>query len=140
MANPDCSSASSIKTDRETFFAKIFGATTNDKLNKILNDAREIAISTEYADRMARWAWWDNFWKKCFRTFSTSRCWWRTPFVPGLGKLMLAYTAYQLTEKWSRASSIWPKVILAEAAEQTLNVRGRAGPVRRIGAGRCDRH
>lgn len=29
-------------------------------LNKILNDAREIAISTSYVDRMARWAWWDN--------------------------------------------------------------------------------
>lgn len=66
------------------------------KLNKILNDAREIAVSTADTDSKARWAWWDNF-KKILSDIFNVALLIATPFVPGLGELMLAYTAYQLT-------------------------------------------
>lgn len=66
------------------------------KLNKILNDAREIAVSTADTDSKARWAWWDNF-KKILSDIFNVALLIATPFVPGLGELMMAYTAYQLT-------------------------------------------
>lgn len=66
------------------------------KINKIINDAQEIAVPTAKADREARWAWWDNFTKMLSDIFNAALLV-ITPFVPGLGELMLAYTAYQLT-------------------------------------------
>jgi hypothetical protein len=66
------------------------------KVNKIINDAREIAVSTAKADDDERWAWWDNF-KKMLSDIFNAALLVLTPFVPGLGELMLAYTAYQLT-------------------------------------------
>ena len=66
------------------------------KVNKIVNDAREIAVSTAKADDDERWAWWDNF-KKMLSDIFNAALLVLTPFVPGLGELMLAYTAYQLT-------------------------------------------
>lgn len=68
------------------------------KLNKIINDAEEIALSTASTDRAARWAWWDNFRKMLSDIFNAALLV-LTPFVPGLGELMLAYTAYQLASE-----------------------------------------
>lgn len=66
------------------------------KVSKMINDAREIAVSTAMADAQARWAWWDNF-KKMLSDIFNAALLVLTPMVPGLGELMLAYTAYQLT-------------------------------------------
>ncbi|RON16929.1 NEL-type E3 ubiquitin ligase domain-containing protein [Pseudomonas frederiksbergensis] len=66
------------------------------KLNKILNDARVIAVSTADTDTQQRWAWWDNFKKIVSDIFNVALLV-AAPFVPGLGELMMAYTAYQLT-------------------------------------------
>ncbi|MHC8368384.1 NEL-type E3 ubiquitin ligase domain-containing protein [Pseudomonas sp. ZT5P21] len=66
------------------------------KVSKIINDAREIAVSTAKADDDARWVWWDNF-KKMISDIFNAALLVLTPFVPGLGELMLAYTAYQLS-------------------------------------------
>ncbi|WP_237151273.1 NEL-type E3 ubiquitin ligase domain-containing protein [Pseudomonas sp. ADAK18] len=66
-------------------------------LNKILNDGRSIAIPTADADSAYRWAWWDNFTKILSDIFNVALMV-ITPFVPGLGELMLAYTAYQLAD------------------------------------------
>lgn len=66
------------------------------KLNKILNDARELAVSTADADSKARWAWWDNF-KKIVSDIFNAVLLIVTPFVPGLGELMMGYTIYQIT-------------------------------------------
>ncbi|MHC8402598.1 NEL-type E3 ubiquitin ligase domain-containing protein [Pseudomonas sp. MDT1-17] len=66
------------------------------QLNKILNDARMIAVSTADTDTRQRWAWWDNF-KKILSDIFNVALLVATPFVPGLGELMMAYTAYQLT-------------------------------------------
>ena len=68
------------------------------QLNKILNDARGIAVPTTDADSNARWAWWDNF-KKIVADIFNVALMVLTPFVPGLGELMLVYTAYQLTSR-----------------------------------------
>lgn len=68
------------------------------KHNKIINDAREVAVSTAYADRMARWAWWDNL-EKIASDLLNAALLVITPFVPGLGELMLAYTAYQVADE-----------------------------------------
>ncbi|MHC8337753.1 NEL-type E3 ubiquitin ligase domain-containing protein [Pseudomonas sp. HLT2-19-2] len=66
------------------------------KLNKILNDAQHIAVSTADTDRNARWAWWDNFKKIVSDIFNVALLV-ATPFVPGVGELMMVYTAYQIT-------------------------------------------
>lgn len=63
--------------------------------NKILNDGRSIAISTADTDSAQRWAWWDNFTKILSDIFNAALMV-ITPFVPGLGELMLVYTALQL--------------------------------------------
>ncbi|WP_223503252.1 NEL-type E3 ubiquitin ligase domain-containing protein [Pseudomonas sp. BF-R-24] len=115
-------SVSSIKTDRATTFNNdLWGYRYRQTLNKIFNDAREIAISTEYADRMARWAWWDNL-EKMLSDILNIALLVATPMVPGLGTLMMAYTAYQLTDGVVEGLVDLAEGRLAEAGEQTLGV------------------
>ncbi|KAA6176257.1 hypothetical protein F3K50_08710 [Pseudomonas marginalis] len=66
--------------------------------NKILNDGRSIAVSTADTDSAQRWAWWDNFTKILSDIFNAALMV-VTPFVPGLGELMLVYTALQLANE-----------------------------------------
>ncbi|WP_338010003.1 NEL-type E3 ubiquitin ligase domain-containing protein [Pseudomonas sp. GM18] len=66
------------------------------KLNKVLNDARHIAVSTADADTNARWAWWENF-KQIVSDLFNIALMVVTPFVPGLGELMMVYSVYQMT-------------------------------------------
>ena len=123
VANPDLKfGLSSVKTDRETVFKNdLWGYYYRQKLNKILNDGREIAISTEYADRMARWAWWDNL-EKMLSDILNVALLVVTPFVPGLGELMLAYTAWQLTDEVVEGIVDLAEGHFTEAAEQTISV------------------
>ncbi|PYY67953.1 hypothetical protein CRX42_24365, partial [Pseudomonas jessenii] len=123
VANPDLKfSLSNVKTDKETTFQKdLWGYYYQQKLNKILNDAREIAISTDYADRMARWAWWDNL-EKMLADILNVALLVATPFVPGLGELMLAYTAYQLTDEVVEGIVDLAEGHFAEFAEQIISV------------------
>ncbi|WP_085724422.1 dermonecrotic toxin domain-containing protein [Pseudomonas sp. R37(2017)] len=115
-------SVSSLKTDRETTFDyDLWSYRYRQTLNKVFNDAREIAISTEYADRMARWAWWDNL-EKMLSDILDIALLVATPLVPGLGPLMLAYTAYQLTDGVVEGLVDLAEGHLAEAGEQTLGV------------------
>ncbi|MBW8125841.1 MULTISPECIES: NEL-type E3 ubiquitin ligase domain-containing protein [Pseudomonas] len=67
-------------------------------LNKILNDARDLAVSTADADSRARWAWWDNASGLLSEIFNAALLV-ITPFVPLLGEVMLGYTAYQLLDE-----------------------------------------
>ncbi|MBV6822357.1 dermonecrotic toxin domain-containing protein [Pseudomonas sp. PD9R] len=115
-------SLSKIQDDRQTRFnGDLWGYFYRQKLNKIFNDTREIAISTEYADRMARWAWWDNLEKMLSDIFNIALLV-AIPFVPGLGTLMLAYTAYQLTDEVVEGIVDLAEGRLAEAGEQTISV------------------
>ena len=91
------------------------------QLNKILNDARVIAVSTADADSNARWAWWENF-KKIASDIFNAAVLVLTPFVPGLGELMLAYTAYQLTTEVVEGVVDLAQEHWAEMAEHVLGV------------------
>ena len=91
------------------------------KLNKTLNDARELAVSTAYADRMARWAWWDNL-QKIFTDMLNVALLVVTPFVPLLGELMLAYTAYQLADEVFEGLLDWAEGLGIEAIEHVVGV------------------
>ncbi|WP_078820375.1 dermonecrotic toxin domain-containing protein [Pseudomonas synxantha] len=90
-------------------------------LNKILNDARELAIATAYADRMARWAWWDNL-EKVLSDILNAALLVVTPFVPFLGELMLAYTAYQLADEVFEGLLDWAEGQGLEAIEHVAGV------------------
>ncbi|KOY03658.1 NEL-type E3 ubiquitin ligase domain-containing protein [Pseudomonas nunensis] len=90
-------------------------------LNKILNDGREIAVSTADTDSRTRWAWWDNF-KKIVSDIFNVALMVVAPFVPGLGELMLAYTAYQLTNDVIEGVVDLAEGLWAEAAEHVISV------------------
>ena len=91
------------------------------KLNKILNDARELAVPTADADSNARWAWWDNF-KKILSDIFNVALLIATPFVPGLGELMMAYTVYQLTTDVIEGIVDLAEGLWQEAAEHVISV------------------
>ncbi|VVM73964.1 hypothetical protein PS645_01910 [Pseudomonas fluorescens] len=91
------------------------------KLNKILNDAKEIAVSTADTDTKARWAWWDNFKKIVSDIFNVALLI-ATPFVPGLGELMMAYTVYQLTYDVIEGIVDLAEGLALEAAEHVVSV------------------
>ncbi|KNH25647.1 hypothetical protein ACS77_18065 [Pseudomonas syringae] len=115
-------SLSKIEDDRQTRFdGNLWKYLYQQKLNKILNDARDIVISTDYADRMARWAWWDNL-EKMLSDILNVALLVATPLVPGLGELMLAYTAYQLTDEVVEGIVDLAEGHLAEAGEQAIGV------------------
>ncbi|POA26906.1 MULTISPECIES: NEL-type E3 ubiquitin ligase domain-containing protein [unclassified Pseudomonas] len=91
------------------------------KLNKILNDARHIAVSTADTDRNARWAWWDNF-KKIVSDLFNVALMIAIPFVPGLGELMMAYTAYQIASDVIEFVVDLTEGLWIEAAEHIVGV------------------
>lgn len=91
------------------------------KLNKLISDARQIAISTHYADRMARWAWWDNL-EKMFSDILNAALQVITPFVPFLGELMLAYTAYQILDDVFEGIVDWAEGLQTLGWEHVLSV------------------
>ncbi|WLH34592.1 NEL-type E3 ubiquitin ligase domain-containing protein [Pseudomonas sp. FP2196] len=91
------------------------------KLNKILNDAREVAVSTADTDSNARWAWWDNFKKIVSDIFNVALLV-ATPFVPGLGEVMMVYTAFQLTNDVIEGIFDLAEGLALEAAEHVISV------------------
>lgn len=95
--------------------------TYQQKVNKVLNDAREIAVSTADTDSKARWAWWDNFKKIVSDIFNVALLV-ATPFVPGLGELMMAYTAYQLTSDVIEGIVDLTEGLALEAAQHLIGV------------------
>jgi hypothetical protein len=91
------------------------------KLNKLLNDARQVAVPTALVDRLARWAWWDNL-EKILSDLLNAALLVVTPFVPVLGQLMLAYTAYQLADEVFEGIVDWAEGRGAEAAQQLIEI------------------
>ncbi|WP_065261782.1 dermonecrotic toxin domain-containing protein [Pseudomonas bananamidigenes] len=86
------------------------------KLNKILNDAATIAVSTATVDRNARWAMWDSFTRIAssileFASFVLM------PFVPFLGEMMMAYMAYQFLDEVFEGVIDWGEGLRTEVAE-----------------------
>ncbi|ALI00063.1 hypothetical protein C1Y08_01760 [Pseudomonas sp. FW306-02-F02-AA] len=91
------------------------------QLNKILNDARTIAVSTASADQNARWALWDAF-SKVASTILEVAAFVALPFVPFLGELTLAYMAYQLLDEAFEGIVDWAEDLQQEAFEHLMGV------------------
>ncbi|MGF6151938.1 dermonecrotic toxin domain-containing protein [Pseudomonas fluorescens] len=91
------------------------------QLNKILNDARTIAVSTASADRNARWAQWDAF-SKVASTILQAAAFVALPFVPFLGELTLAYMAYQLLDEAFEGIVDWAEGLKTEAFGNLMGV------------------
>ncbi|WP_347901543.1 DUF6543 domain-containing protein [Pseudomonas purpurea] len=92
-----------------------------EQLNKILNDARVIAVSTAAADRQARWALWDSF-TRVVSAIVQIAAFVALPFVPFLGELMLAYMAYQLVNDAFEGVIDWAQGQTVEAFEHLMTV------------------
>ncbi|WP_223413665.1 MULTISPECIES: dermonecrotic toxin domain-containing protein [unclassified Pseudomonas] len=91
------------------------------QLNKLLNDARTLAVSTASADRAARWAAWDafsNVAKKILEVASFVAL----PFVPFLGELMLAYMAYQVLDDTFEGIIDWAEGLKTEAFGHLMTI------------------
>ena len=91
------------------------------KLNKILNDARVIAVPTATVDQRARWALWDSF-AEIASTLLNIAAFIALPFVPFLGELMLAYMAYQLLDETFEGVIDWAEGKATEALEHLMGV------------------
>jgi Leucine-rich repeat (LRR) protein len=91
------------------------------KLDKIINDARVIAVSTATVDRKARWALWDSFTEIASALLNIA-AFIALPFVPFLGELMLAYTAYQLLDDTFEGVVDWAEGLTKEAFEQFMGM------------------
>jgi Leucine-rich repeat (LRR) protein len=89
------------------------------RLNKVLNDARVIAVSTATVDRKARWALWDSF-TEIASVLLNIAAFIALPFVPFLGELMLAYTAYQLLDETFESIVDWAEGHTTEAFEHFM--------------------
>ncbi|CAI8878875.1 dermonecrotic toxin domain-containing protein [Pseudomonas sp. IT-P291] len=92
-----------------------------EKLNKILNDARGIAVSTAAADQKARWELWDSF-VNIASTILQIAAFVALPFVPFLGEMMLAYMAWQLLDETFEGIVDWAQGLTAEAFEHLMGM------------------
>ncbi|MBI3904507.1 MAG: leucine-rich repeat domain-containing protein [Pseudomonas fluorescens] len=90
-------------------------------LNKILNDARTIAVPTADEDRQSRWAFWDSVQRVASIILQVATLV-VMPFVPFAGELMLAYTAYQLLDETFTGILDWAEGQVAEAADHLLGI------------------
>ena len=68
------------------------------RLNKILNDARVIAVASATVDSKVRWALWDSFVSIASAIVQTA-AFIIAPFVPVMGEMMMAYMAYQFLDE-----------------------------------------
>ena len=91
------------------------------KLDKILNDARVIAVSTATVDQKARWALWDSF-AEIASTLLNIAAFIALPFVPFLGEMMLAYMAYQLLDETFESVVDWAEGQTREAFAHLMGV------------------
>lgn len=89
------------------------------KLDKILNDARTLAVSTASADRKARWQLWDSF-TNIASTLLQVAAFVVLPFVPVLGEMMMAYMAYQLLDEAFESIVEWSEDLTQQALAHTL--------------------
>ncbi|MGY2044102.1 dermonecrotic toxin domain-containing protein [Pseudomonas pergaminensis] len=104
------------------------------KLNKILNDARELAVSTADVDSRARWAWWDSV-STLLKQILNDALMLVTPFVPFLGELMMAYTAYQLLDEVVEGVVDLAEGQALEAAEHFLGILSETVELAAFGVG-----
>ncbi|MFO2465893.1 leucine-rich repeat domain-containing protein [Pseudomonas sp. 15FMM2] len=91
------------------------------KLDKLLNDAQVIAVSTADADSNARWQRWDIL-KKIAKTLLEIAAFIATPFIPPLGVLMLGYTAFQLLDETFEGIIDWAEGLKDQAFGHLMSI------------------
>lgn len=91
------------------------------QLDKILNDGRTLAVSTASSDQKQRWERWESF-THIASTLLQIAAFVAAPFVPFLGELMLAYTAYQVLDDTFEGIIDWVQGLTDQAFEHTMNV------------------
>ncbi|WP_225875042.1 NEL-type E3 ubiquitin ligase domain-containing protein [Pseudomonas bananamidigenes] len=91
------------------------------QLDKILNDARNIAVPTADADKSARADWWANVFKVAQDILNVAVMV-AAPFVPVVGLAMLGYTAWQLTNEVIEGVVDLTLAHWEEAAEHVVGV------------------
>lgn len=89
------------------------------QLDRILNDARTLAVSTASADRNARWQLWESL-SSIASALLQVAAFVVLPFVPVLGELMLAYMAYQLLDEAFESIVEWSQGLTQQALAHTL--------------------
>lgn len=93
----------------------------HSKLDKILNDARVLAVPTATVDSQVRWALWDTFTKIASSVLNAASML-LAPFVPLLGEVMLAYMAYQLLDDTFESVVDWAEGQRQQAFEHFMEV------------------
>ncbi|MGU9854847.1 dermonecrotic toxin domain-containing protein [Pseudomonas sp. LF245] len=91
------------------------------KLNRILNDARTQAVSTATVDRNARWALWDSA-VNVASSILNAVLLIVAPFVPMFGELMLGYMAWQLLDDVFEGVVDWAEGLPKEAFGHLMSV------------------
>ncbi|MBC3271893.1 leucine-rich repeat domain-containing protein [Pseudomonas sp. SWRI81] len=89
------------------------------KLDKILNDARVIAVATASVDTKTRWALWDSL-VGIASTILQAAAFVIAPFVPVLGEMMMAYMAYQFLDEVFEGIVEWAQGQTAEAIQHLI--------------------
>ncbi|WP_395610929.1 dermonecrotic toxin domain-containing protein [Pseudomonas sp. B22129] len=112
----------------------VWHALYQQKLNKILNDARTQAVSTATVDRNARWALWDSFVNVASSILNTALLI-VAPFIPGLGELMLGYMAWQLLDEVFEGIVDWAEGLPQEAFGHLMSVLQSLVQLGAFGAG-----
>ncbi|MHA3739164.1 NEL-type E3 ubiquitin ligase domain-containing protein [Pseudomonas sp. Eth.TT006] len=91
------------------------------KLDRLFADARARAVPTNDEDAKSRWARWDSFVNVALAVLEVA-AFVATPFVPFLGELLLAYTAWQLLDETFEGVIEWAEGRRTEAAGQLFEV------------------
>ncbi|WP_277758917.1 DUF6543 domain-containing protein [Pseudomonas sp. A34-9] len=89
------------------------------RLNKILNDARTLAVPTAVVDQKKRWAFWDSLISIASSILQTA-AFVIAPFVPVLGEAMMAYMAYQFLDEAFEGIIEWAQGRTKEAFEHLM--------------------
>lgn len=91
------------------------------KLSKLLDDARSRAVSTATANQKARWARWALL-QTIGEALLQAIAFVAMPFIPPLGALMLAYTAYQVLDEAFEGVIEWAEGLQREALGHALGL------------------
>ncbi|WP_445178976.1 NEL-type E3 ubiquitin ligase domain-containing protein [Pseudomonas sp. McL0111] len=91
------------------------------ELNALFADARTRAVPTDDEDAKSRWARWDSFQTIALAVLEVA-VFVAAPFVPLLGEMLLAYTAYQLLDETFEGIVEWAEGQRVEAAEHLIGV------------------
>ena len=92
-----------------------------NKLDKLLNDARVTAVPTADADSKARWRRWDIV-QKIGEAILEIAALIATPFIPPLGLAMLGYTAYQLLDEVFEGILDWAEGLKRQAFGHLMSI------------------